>query len=814
MLASHGVVGGPPGVAGSAGAPPTQPISISAATRGMEKRDGFLPLWLDDRAGKILFELPRDSMRFLLTQQQSTGLGSNPIGVDRGGGGSSDVARFERNGARVMVVLENWNYRSSLAGNPDHAQGVAESFPSSTVAALPIVAEEGGRLLVDASEFVFRDWQDVSGTLQRSNEGSYAFSRERSGIYKPHTQGFPDNTEIDVSATFVAGGRPGATVSGIVPDGRAFTLRQHMSFVRLPDDAYRPRALDPRVSFFGIDFKDFAQPIQRGLEQRWINRFRLQRENPRDPSSPIRNPIVYYIDRGIPEPLRAATVEGAKFWSEAFDRAGLRGGFVVKDLPVGADPMDIRYNMVLWINRNERGWSFGGATSDPRTGENLKGIAHMDSHRNRTAYNIYAALMGTDPSPADTHFVLGRVRQVTAHEIGHTLGMAHNYIASTAERASVMDYPAPRIRLNAAGEIDVSQAYALGAGDFDVFAVRWGYGIFPPESEGDSLAAIVREGLRTHLLFLSDQDARPDFASDPRVNLWDDAATAVDFLKHQMAVRRVAMRQFGERNLRAGEPIGTLQERFVPLYMFHRWGVNSAVKAIAGMEYHHAVKGDGQQATRPVDAARQREALSLLLDAISPAELAIPDTVVTLLAPRPFGWSGSIELFDSRVKPAFDEIETARTLAQFVVDGILQRDRAARLVQFAWRTPGALTLGEVLDRLQRATIDRPADARASQRDAALVRVTSRALVDRMLLLSADQHAAPEVRAQVEQSLRGIAASARARQGAGSREQRAHLASLAADIGRWFDRGELPKVTAALRLPPGDPFGEEEDWWRD
>ena len=785
-----------------------QPATIASRTRGMEKRDGFVPIYLDDRQGKVYLEVASDSMRMIVTQQLSTGLGSNPIGLDRGGGGANDIARFERNGERMLVVFENWNYRSSLATNAEHGRGVLESFPPSTIGALPIVVEEGGRFLVDATDFLFRDWQDVAGTLQRANQGAYSLSRERSSVYRPNTRAFPGNSEIDLSLTFVTTGRPGPIVSSIVPDGRAVTLRQHLSFVRLPDDSYRPRALDPRVSFFGTQFHDFAQPVQGTLEQRWISRFRLQRTNPRDPASAIVNPIVYYVDRGIPEPLRSATVEGARFWEQAFDQAGLRGGFQVRDLPEGADPMDIRYNMVLWINRNERGWSFGGSTGDPRTGENLKGIAHMDSHRNRTAYNIYAALMGADPSPADTHYVLGRVRQVTAHEIGHTLGMAHNYIASTYERASVMDYPAPRVRLDARGEVDMSQAYALGPGAFDVWAVRWGYGIFAPEAERDSLAAIVREGLGKGYLFMSDGDARPDFASDPRNNLWDDAESATAFLEHQMAVRRVGMRRFGERNIRVGEPIGSLQDRFVPLYLFHRWGINSAVKAIGGMEYSYAVRGDGQQATRPVDGATQRRALGLLLQAISPAELAIPDTVVTLLAPRPFGWSGSVELFDSRVRPAFDELGTARTLAQYVIDGVLQRDRVARLVQLSWRSRSPLTLAEAMDSLVNATFGARAGTR---RDSALVRVTSRALVDRLILLAADSNAAADPRAVANLTLRRLDALAATRERLGGLEHRAHMSALRRDIRQWLEEGEVPAMTLALRAPPGDPFGEEEDW---
>src|SRR4051812_41718401 len=323
----------------------------------------------------------------------------------------------------------------------------------------------------------------------------------------------------------------------------------------------------------------------------------------------------------------------------------------------------------------------------------IKGMARLDSHRARTDYNLYAGLMGADAAAADTAFVLARVRQVSAHEVGHTLGLSHNYIASTYERGSVMDYPPPRVRLDANGEIDLSAAYGTRIGDYDVWALRWGYGIFPAASERDSLAAIVREGLSKGYLYLSDADARPEFAADPRVSLWDDAATPDEFLRHQMAVRRVAMRRFGLRNIRQGEPVATLQERFVPLYLMHRFAANGVAKNIGGVEYSNAVRGDAQQATRPVSAARQRAALAAIVGALAPTELAIPDSVVTLLGPRPDGYEGSVELFSSRTRPTFDELGAARTLAQMLVDLVLQRDRAARLVQQEAHDDRALTLG-------------------------------------------------------------------------------------------------------------------------
>jgi hypothetical protein len=784
-------------------APSAPGTSIAARTQGMEKRDGFVPVYRDTAENRIYLELPRDSAEMLAFFTLATGLGSNPVGLDRGEDGASYVTRFDRDGARVLVVFENWSFRSSSA-NPAHRRSVTESFPPSTVAALPLLASEGGRLLVDATDFVVRDWMSVPSALRAADQGSYALARDRSGVDWAFTRAYPENTELDAWLTFAAAGRPGSIVAAMAPDGQAFTLREHISLLALPDAGYRPRVLDPRIGYFALEFKDYAQPIQADLVQRWIARHRLERVNPDDPRSPIKNPMIYYLDRGIPEPIRSAMMQGAKWWEQAFAEAGLAGGFAVRDLPEGVDPMDARYNVIQWVNRNERGWSVGGALGDPRTGEILKGMARLDSHRARTDYNLYAGLMGAGPGAADTAFVLARIRQVTAHEIGHTLGLAHNYIASTYDRASVMDYPPPRLRLDAHGDIDLSAAYAVGPGPYDVWAIHWGYGIFPAATEAESLRAIVADGLRRGFLFLSDADARPDFASDPRTNLWDDAATPLDFLRSQMQVRRVAIARFGERNIRPGEPVALLQERFAPVYFLHRFALGALAKTIGGMEYANVVAGDGQQETRPVPAAAQRAALSALLNALEPGELAIPDSVLTLLGPRPYGYQGSVELFRSRTRPAFDALGAARTLAQMIVDAVLQRDRAARLVAFASREPNPLTLGAVIDSLVSRTWRPDAPGRAALNE--LRRVAGRAVADRLLALAADTAAAPEVRAMADFKIAALGALARQRARTGSEESRAHWNAIATDCARWTQRRTLPTPSPALAAPPGDPFG--------
>lgn len=776
--------------------------SLTAAAAGYQRQDGFVPVLVDADRRQVRLELPDTGLTALMLVSQATGLGSNPIGIDRGASARSEVVRFVPEGRRVLVRFENTRYRSS--GDSLHARTVRESFASSTVASLAIVAADPGRILVDAGEFLVQDWTGVIGTLRGSGQGSFSLARDRTVVERGFTEAYPRNTEIDLALTFTSN-QPGGIVSRVAPDGSAITLRQHVTLLALPDDRYQPRRYDPRVGYFTTTLKDYFQPLQGRLDQTVIARHRLLRRDPADPSSPIVDPIVYYIDPGIPEPVRQATMEGAKFWEEAFARAGLPGGFRAEWRPDSVDPMDARYNVVQWENRNERGWSVGGSLSDPRTGEIIKGMARMDSHRARTDYNIFAALIGAAPTARDTAMILARVRQVTAHEIGHTLGLAHNYIASTYGRGSVMDYPAPRATA-AEGRIDLSDAYATGPGDYDVWAIHWGYGIFPPANEEDSLRAIAADGVRQGWLYLSDGDARPDYAADPRTNLWDDAAGAGVFLDRQLAVRRVAMAHFGLDNIRDGEPVALLEERFAFVYFWHRYAIVAVAKAIGGLEYQFAIKGDGQTAVRSLAPARQRDALHRLASILAPGELAIPDTVLHLLPPAPPSVGDPGQEFRSRTTPMFDELGAAGTLAGLIVDAVLQPERLARLVAQASHDPEALTVGEVVDTLLGTTAARASDGRHA---AALRRVAHRAVIDRMIDVAADEGAAQQVRDLIELRLGQIRADARRRAGVdGPEVVRSHWAGIARDIGRWMDDHQRPAMTPALPSPPFDPFGEE------
>jgi hypothetical protein len=720
----------------------------------------------------------------------------------------------------MHLVLENTRFRAEN-GSAALQRSVRESFPTSTLAALEIVAEDGGRVLVDLTPLALSDVGDIRGELRAEGQGNYSLDRDRSRVYHEHTKAFPRNTEIEASLTFVSDA-PGRDVRAHAPDGYAVTIREHHSFVKLPEPGYTPRAFDPRVGLFGITFFDFSKPFDADYVTRYASRHRLQKRTPgAAPSEPI-EPIVYYLDPGVPEPYRTAFKQGAMWWNKAFEAAGFINGFRVEDMPDDMDPLDARYDVIQWVHRTAPSSSWGSSFVDPRTGEIIKAAVRMDSHRSLADYNIYAGLIPAGalegmPAPAELDpawlaaldttidaeaFTMWRRRQHSAHEVGHTLGLAHNFIGHADDRSTVMDYPPPVIRVTD-GNVDLSDAYREGLGIYDSLAIRWAYAEFPDSAaESSGLAAIVREMGRLGVRFMTNPDENAA-GSFPDATTWIGGGETIDELTRTMGVRRVLLDKFDVRAIPEGEPLSSLNARFSPVYLHHRYSIGAVVKAVGGMKWRYAVRGDTQPPTELIDAATQRKALGVLLDAVQPKELAVPERVLALMAPPAFGYrQEERRAFQSRATPAFDQLEIARVLSTMVLRPLFMPERAARLVAFQDRDSRLPSLTEVIG----TTIERTWGATHSASDAALGRVTERVVVDELIRLAADGDASVESRAGAEWGLRRIAGLATVRQGISGMEA-AHRQLVRADIERFLERraGETVRSTP-LPPPAGTPIG--------
>ena len=808
--------------------------SIVEYTAGMERQEGFVPLHWDAEQGRLLLEVGPLNEQFLYLQSLATGLGSNDLGLDRGEIGDVHIARFERVGPKVHFVLQNPAFRADVNRTDALARSVDESFPTSTVASWEILATDQGRLLVDATAFFLEDVMGVAADIEGDDEGSFRVDPSRSRIHLPRTRAFPDNTEVEAALTF-AGAEPGPEIRRHTPDPRSITLREHHSFVRLPDDGYVPRAFDPRVGLGAVSFYDFGKPLDEEYVTRYARRHRLQKRNPGAATSQPVEPIIYYLDPAVPEPYRTAFKEGGGWWNDVFEAAGYVDAFQIHDMPADMDPMDARYHVIQWVHRTEAGSSIGPSFVDPRTGEIIKAAVRMDSHRSLVDHNLYAgalpataeasggsgsmgatrsgdgeapeAFLGSGggfdwmaqlaPDVTAEEFAMARRRQHAAHEIGHTLGLAHNFIAVSYGRASVMDYPAPLIELEG-DEIRMANAYAPGPGSYDTLAIRWAYTEFPDGEEEAGLDAIVADGMARGIEFITNSDESAS-SSHPDASTWINGSDVLDELERVMSVRRVLVERFDEQAIEEGEAMWRLGERFVPVYLHHRFQLDAAIKAVGGMEFRYGLRGDPLPVTEIIDGGRQRRALDLLIMALSPRELAIPERVLRMLAPRPFGYQDIPISFASRAGPAFDQIGVARTVADQVLGGILDPQRMARVAAFHQRDASLPTPEEVVERL--------IDGLWSAPSGALARVPQRALVDGLIDLAADDGATVEARAAAEWGLRRVAALAGERALSAEPSEEAHLELAAADIRRFLERRfEGGARTDPLAPPPGTPIG--------
>jgi hypothetical protein len=821
-----------------------QEKTIAARTTGLQKIDGYVPVYWDAANGKMFMEISRFQTEFLLQVSLPTGVGSNPIGLDRGQLGRTYVVFFERIGQKVLLVQPNYEYRA-ISNDAAERRAVEESFARSVLWGFKVEAAEGDRILVDATNFFLRDAHGVAERLRGARQGSYRTDESRSAFYLPRTKGFPKNSEIEVLLTLTADAETGPLVRSTVPTPQAISVRQHFSLVELPDNNYKPRKLDPRVGVNGIDFHDYASPITEPIDKHWISRHRLEKKDPNAAISEPVKPIVYYVDNGTPEPIRSALLEGALWWNQAFEAAGFKNGFQVKVLPEDADPMDIRYNMINWVHRSTRGWSYGASVSDPRTGEIIKGNVSLGSLRVRQDYMLGTGMIPTyhnrgqgeafdlrqeffgdvcdaafspdaeylaslDAATDAEAMSLARIRQLSAHEVGHTIGLAHNFAASTYDaRASVMDYPAPLVEIKN-GKVDLSNAYGKGIGEYDKFAIKYAYSQFPPNAnEAAELEKLLSQNA-DHMLFISDSDSRPPGAAHPLSSLWDNGEDPVAMLRHEMKVRQLGLADFGLHNVPTGTPLSMLEAKLIPLYLHHRYQLQAAVKSIGGVYYTYAVKTANGPSPKRVNevvaAAKQREALKAVLETIEVNQLVLPKPLLALIPPRAFGFGGpNTELLAKRTDPTFDPIGAATIAADFAVSGLLQHERAARLIDFHARDAANPSFKEVIDALLEKTWKAPAPKDAYH--GAVLSAVQSVVVRRLMETAANDDATPQVRAAASEALRELSALLKAP--ARIAEDAAHRRATRDDIERFLNRpDEIIKKTAPLPAPPGDPIGSK------
>ena len=789
--------------------------TIEEKTRGMEAHDGFLPMYWDTDDGKLWLEVPRLNEELLYIVSLPAGIGSNDIGLDRNQLGLSRIVRFERVGPKLLMVQPNYRFRAE-SDNAAERRAVEEAFARSVLWGFEVAAETDGRVLVDASAFALRDAHGVAPRLLLAEQGAFSLDDARSALYLPRTKAFPENTEIEVTLTFT-GKEPGAWVQHVVPTPEAITVRERHSFVKLPGPGFQPRFSDPRAGYITLAYDDYAMPLDAGLQKRLILRHRLEKKDPTAAVSEAVEPIVYYLDPGTPEPVRSALLDGARWWSQAFELAGYKDAFRVEMLPEGADPMDVRYNTISWVHRATRGWSYGASVDDPRTGEIIKGHVLLGSLRVRQDYLIAEGLLSPyttgDELPLEpAAMALARLRQLSAHEVGHTLGLVHNYIASAQGRASVMDYPHPFARLAGDGSMDLSDAYASGIGGWDQVAIAYGYQDFPDDvDEASALTVILDEGRGRGLTFLTDQDARPPGSAHPEVHLWDNGEDATLELQRMMAVRRVGLERFGEHTIRRNTPLATMEEALVPLYLMHRFQIEAVAKVIAGERYEYALRGDGLEPRSSVPAQQQMNALEALLETLEPEGLAIPRTVLERLPPRPHTYPAHRELFPRHTGLVFDALAPAAVAADLSVSMLLAPERASRLVQQHALDPSLPSLAAVLERLVGEVFDvRPKDAYL----AALARVVESVVVDRLFELAA---VAPmtQVRALAAAQLDALESRLSSAASSSVSEDAAHYRMIVRQIAAFLER-PLASQTPAPRLtpPPGGPIGMALTSWLD
>ena len=671
--------------------------------KSLKNYTGYFNFHYEEATDKIYLEVKHINEEFLYISSLSNGVGSNDIGLDRGQLGAERLVKFIKAGNKLLLIQPNLDYRA-ITDNELERKSIEQAFAKSVLFGFKIVESKEGSYIIDFTPFLMQDTHGVANRLKLRKEGVYKLDSTKSALALDRTKAFPKNVEFEALLTF-KGEPKGRNIRSVTPTPSLVTVVQHHSFIELPDNNYKPRVFDVRSGAIAMSYMDYATPIQEQIRKRYIIRHRLEKKDPTAVISEAKEPIIYYLDPGTPEPVRSALLDGAGWWNQAYEAIGFKDAFQVKMLPTDADPLDCRYNVIQWVHRSTRGWSYGASVVDPRTGEIIKGHVSLGSLRVRQDFLIAQALMNKPFAERDDNYqpmlelALARIRQLSAHEIGHTIGFAHNFAASTNNRASVMDYPHPLISIKN-NEIDLSNAYDTKIGDWDKVTVAYSYSEFDNNAnEREELNKILDKARTDGLRFITDSDARPQGGAHALAHLWDNGETASEGLEDVLKVRAIAISNFSKDNIRNNEPYSVLEDVFVPLYFFHRYQTEAAVKVVGGLDYNYAVKGDGQFTVKVVDVNTQRTALNSILKTIDAEVLAIPKSKLDLFPPRAFTYWRSRESFKGKTGVGFDALSATSTASDMTLKLLLHPERANRLVQQKSLDSDQLSLDEVLQTL-------------------------------------------------------------------------------------------------------------------
>ena len=758
----------------------------------MQKFEGFFDFYYNESEDQICLVVEHLDQEFLYVHSLSSGLGHNDLNLDRGQLGGEAVVYFTRAGNRLLLVQPNLRFRAETE-NQFEKKAVEQAFARSVLHSFDILDQKAGKYLIDLRSLLSYDAHRVTERLSQMNQGSFKLDPSRSAVEHSRTKAFPENVEFDMLITYT--GEPnGRLIYEVTPDAHHITVNQHHSFVQLPDDNYKPRPFHPGSGCIPLSFMDYASPVYEPIKKQYIIRHRLEKEKP----------IIYYLDNGTPEPVRSALLEGGNWWNVAFQMIGYKDAFRVEMLPEGADPLDVRYNMIQWVHRSTRGWSYGGSVVDPRTGEIIKGHVSLGSLRIRQDFMIAQALVNSPYASDDENhgammeLALARIRQLSAHEIGHTLGFTHNFAASANHRSSVMDYPHPLLYAEK-GEIKLDSAYRSGISPWDMVTVAYAYSTFP-EKEHEGLLRILADARKQGLRFIADTDARAPGGAHPYAHLWDNGSSSVEELNKVLEIRNIAIANFGVDNIRTGEPLSLLEDIFVPLYFFHRYQVEAVAKSIGGVDYSYSVKGDGSSGPEAVEEQLQREALEALLYVLSPQVLMIPEDKLDLFPPRAYGYSRTRESFDGQTGITFDYLAPPAVAANFTLEFMLNPERANRLVLQKALDERQLSLDELLESLVDRTIHSIPSSKGYTEE--VMHTVGFLVIDHMIKLSTGTDTSPLVKARVSHQLSVLTTWLE------NPETKGPDAIYKEAYIDQIKKGKVKHLDHLPGLPPGSPIGME------